>query len=187
MSHNRFEQIWWCLHFKNNELLQQSTNRFSKFNPYWTSSWKISDYSNQQLSLDEAMIPWSGRLRIQTYNPGKLIKYGLLVRMVTESTSGQILNLEIYAGEGKNYRKLFSHFWNLILIKITMSTKTTITIMWQLLKVSFQDKLEWTGVFLQKWKTNHSLWNVAKPHSGERVKFFFNPGEIGRASCRERV
>ena len=62
----------------------------------------------------------------------------------------------------KNYRKLFSHFWNLILIKITMSTKTTITIMWQLLKVSFQDKLEyveqseWTGVFLQKLKTNHS-------------------------------
>jgi len=63
--------------------------------------------------------------------------------MVTESISGCILNLENYAGEGKNYRKLFLHFWNLILIKITMSTKTTITIMWQLLKVSFQDKLEY--------------------------------------------
>jgi hypothetical protein len=36
----------------------------------------------------------------------KIIKYGLLVRMVTKSTSGYILNLEIYAGEGKNYRKL---------------------------------------------------------------------------------
>jgi len=47
------------------------------------------------------MIPWRGRLRIRTYNPGKLIKYGLLVCMVTESTSGYILNLEIYAGEGK--------------------------------------------------------------------------------------
>ena len=34
MSRNRFEQIWWCLHFNNNELLQQSTG-FSKFNPYW--------------------------------------------------------------------------------------------------------------------------------------------------------
>ena len=70
------------------------------------------------------MIPWRGRLLIQTYNPGKLIKNGLLVRMVTESNSGYVLNLEIYAGEGKNYRKLFSHFWNIILIKITMSTKT---------------------------------------------------------------
>jgi len=25
-------------------------------------------------------------------------------------------------------------------------------------------------------KKHHSLRNVAKPHSGERVKFFFNPG-----------
>ena len=56
----------------------------------------------------------------------------------------------------KNYRKLFSHFWNLILIKITMSTKTTITIMWQLLKLPFQDKCveqsEWTGVFSRNEK-----------------------------------
>ena len=33
MSHNRFEQIWWCLHFNNNELLQQSTNRLFKIQP----------------------------------------------------------------------------------------------------------------------------------------------------------
>jgi len=187
MSRNRFEQIWWCLHFNNNELLQQSTNRLFKIKPlldFFLEKFQTVHKPNQQLSLDEAMIPWRGRLRIRTYNPWKLIKYGLLVHMVTESTSGYILNLEIYAGEGKNYRKLFSHFWNLILIKITTSTKTTITIMWWLLKLSFQDKLEgveqseWTGVFLQKWKTNHSLWNVAKPHSGERVKFFFNPGGI---------
>ena len=30
MSHNKFELIWWCLHFNNNELLQQSTNRLFK-------------------------------------------------------------------------------------------------------------------------------------------------------------
>ena len=33
MSRNRFEQIWWCLHFNNNELLQQSTNRLFKIQP----------------------------------------------------------------------------------------------------------------------------------------------------------
>lgn len=47
------------------------------------------------------MIPWTGRLRIRTYNPGKLVKCGLLVYVVTESNSGYICNLEIYAGEGK--------------------------------------------------------------------------------------
>ena len=40
ISRNRFEQIWWCLHFNNNELLQQSTNRFSRFNRYWIFSLK---------------------------------------------------------------------------------------------------------------------------------------------------
>ena len=131
MSRNRFEQIWWCLHFNNNKHLQQSTNRLFKIQPlldFFLERFQTIHKPNQQLSLDEAMIPWRGRLRIRTYNLGKLITYGLLVCMVTENTSGYILNLEICAGEGKNHRKLFSHFWNLILIKITMSTKTTITI-----------------------------------------------------------
>jgi len=33
VSRNRFEQIWWCLHFNNNELLQQSTKRLFKIQP----------------------------------------------------------------------------------------------------------------------------------------------------------
>jgi hypothetical protein len=58
----------------------------------------------EQLSIDEAMNPWRGRLRIQTY-PGKLTKYGLLVHVVTESTSGYIGYLEIYSGEGKKLQE----------------------------------------------------------------------------------
>ena len=95
------------LHFNNNKLLQQSTNRLSKIQPlldFFLERFQTIHKPNQQLSFDEAMIPWS-RLRIQTYNPGKLIKYGLLVRMVTDSTSGYILNVEIYAGEGKKLQK----------------------------------------------------------------------------------
>ena len=38
-------------------------------------------------------------------NMGKLIKYGLLVHTVTESTSGYILKLEIYAGERKKLQE----------------------------------------------------------------------------------
>ena len=56
------------------------------------------------------MIPWRGRLRIQTDNRRKLIKYGLIVRVVTESTSGYILNLEFCAGEGKKLQEtLYTH------------------------------------------------------------------------------
>jgi len=62
---------------------------------------------NQQLSLDEAMVPWRGTFCIRTYNPGKLIKYGLLVRMVTESTSGYILNLEFMLVKEKKLQETF--------------------------------------------------------------------------------
>ncbi|PNF21950.1 hypothetical protein B7P43_G01790 [Cryptotermes secundus] len=37
---------------------------------------------------------------MRTYNPGKLTEYGLLVPVVSESTSGYIGNLEIYSGKG---------------------------------------------------------------------------------------
>jgi len=96
MSRNRFEQICWCLHFNNNELLQQSINRLFKIQPlldFFLERFQTIHKPNQQLSLHEAMIPWRGKLRIRTYNTGKLIKYGLLVRMVTEITSGYILSL----------------------------------------------------------------------------------------------
>jgi hypothetical protein len=54
---------------------------------------------------------------MRTYNPGNL------VRVVIESTSGYIGNLEIFSSEGKNYKKLLFSFW----IKITMYIKTIIT------------------------------------------------------------
>jgi hypothetical protein len=57
----------------------------------------------EQLSIDEAVIPW---LCMGTYKPGKLTKYGILVRVVTESTSGYIGNLEIYSGEGKKLQEI---------------------------------------------------------------------------------
>jgi hypothetical protein len=47
------------------------------------------------------MIPWRGHLRFRMYNPSKLVKYGILVRMVCEDTSGYIGYIEIYTAEGK--------------------------------------------------------------------------------------
>ena len=67
MRRNRVEQIWWCLHFNNNELLQQSTNRLFKIQPlldFFFERFQTIHKPNQQLSLDEAMIPWRGRLCI---------------------------------------------------------------------------------------------------------------------------
>ncbi|PNF26451.1 hypothetical protein B7P43_G16256, partial [Cryptotermes secundus] len=108
MSRKRFEQIWWCLHFNDNELQPQSTSRLFKIQPLLNSfiqKFQTVYKPNQQLSSDESVIPWRGRLRMRTYNPGKLTTYGLLFRVVTESTSGYIGNLEMYSGEGKKLQE----------------------------------------------------------------------------------
>ena len=58
MSRSRFEQIWWCLHFNNNELLQQSTNRLFKIQPlldFFLERFQTIYKPNQQLSLDEGV------------------------------------------------------------------------------------------------------------------------------------
>jgi len=53
------------------------------------------------MSLDEAMTPWRGHLKFRTYNPGKITKYGVLVRMVCEAVPGYICNMDVYSAEGK--------------------------------------------------------------------------------------
>jgi hypothetical protein len=108
MSCKRFEQIWWCLHFNDNELQPQSGNRLFKIQPlldFFFEKFQTVYKPTQQLSLDEAVIPWRGRLRIRTYNPAKLTKCGLLVRVATESTSCYIGNFKIYAAEGMRLKE----------------------------------------------------------------------------------
>jgi hypothetical protein len=104
MSCNRFVQIWYSPLFNTNELLKESTGRLFKIKQVLHSSVeKFQDVykPNQEISLDEAMVPWKGGLRILTYNPGKLVKYGLLVRIDSESTTSYTENLEINMVESK--------------------------------------------------------------------------------------
>ena len=87
-----------------------------------------------------------------------------------------------------NTGNFFWHFWILIVIKITL--KTTIIIMWQLLKLSFQDKLEYVEQL--EWMGEGSsygnekqmcLWNVVKRHAIEKVKFFLISGRRIVLTC----
>jgi hypothetical protein len=40
------------------------------------------------MTLDKGIIRWRGKLHFQTYNPAKIMKYGILVHMVCESDTG---------------------------------------------------------------------------------------------------
>lgn len=104
MSRDRFRQIWRAWHFNNNENVQDNSDRLCKVRPlldFFLPKFKEVYKPIQQLSLDEGIVPWRGRLFFRVYNAGKIIKYGILVRMVCESNTGYICNFEIYCSEGK--------------------------------------------------------------------------------------
>jgi hypothetical protein len=104
MSRNHFESIWQAWHFSDNSQQTQESGRLFKIWPvyeYFVKKFRSVYCPKQELSLDEAMIPWRGRLKFRTYIPGKITKYGLLVRMVCEAVSGYICNMEINSAEGK--------------------------------------------------------------------------------------
>ena len=103
MSRNRFRQIWTSWHFSNNQTIT-SSSKFEKIQPiltYLLDKFKSVYTSRKELSLDESIIPWRGKLSIKTYNPAKIIKYDLLYRVLCEARSGYISNMEIYTAKGK--------------------------------------------------------------------------------------
>ena len=104
MSKNHFESIWQAWHFGDNRQQIQDSGRLFKIWPiyvYFVQKFRSVYSPKQELSLDEAMIPLRGYLKFRTYNPKKITKYGVLVRVVCEAVWGYIQNMEIYSAEGK--------------------------------------------------------------------------------------
>jgi len=54
---------------------------------------------DRDISLDEGMLGWRGHLRFRLHNSGKITKYGILVQVVCESSTGYICNLQICNGK----------------------------------------------------------------------------------------
>ncbi|TEA30189.1 hypothetical protein DBR06_SOUSAS4810065, partial [Sousa chinensis] len=82
MTRRRFEQIMTFLHCNDNLEIPLPADRISKVKAlldYFLPKFQLIYILKQELSLDEAMIKWRGRLRFKTYNPGKLTKYGISV------------------------------------------------------------------------------------------------------------
>jgi hypothetical protein len=63
------------------------------------NNFKSNYIPEREISLDEGMLCWRGHLHFHVYNLGKITKYGILVRMVCESMSGYICNMQIYDGK----------------------------------------------------------------------------------------
>ena len=63
------------------------------------NNFKSNYIPNREISLDKGILGLQGLLRFRMYNPGKITKYGILVRVVYGSKSGYICNMQIYDGK----------------------------------------------------------------------------------------
>ena len=99
MSRNRFQLIQRYLHFSDNNAAGTNEDRLYKTRTILNivvNNFRTNYIPDREISLDEGMLVWRGRSRFHVYNPGKITKYGILVQMVCESSTGYICNLQIY-------------------------------------------------------------------------------------------
>jgi hypothetical protein len=130
MSRNRFQIIHRYLHLNDNTAIGTNEDGLqnSTIIRHCSQSFQIIYIPKREISLDEVMLSWWGRLRFRVYNPGKITKYGILVWMVCESMPGYICNMQIYDGkcrpltetvnlvlepyEGKGYHLYQDNYYN---------------------------------------------------------------------------
>jgi len=108
MSRDRFRQIWYSWHFSNNENDLNEKDRLKKIRPivtYFSQKFLKVYKPQRELSLDESIVRWRGRLSFKVYNASKINKYGILIRMVCEARTGYICNFRIYDGKGSRLQE----------------------------------------------------------------------------------
>lgn len=100
MSRDRFLLIMRCLHFAENVPEGNPVDRLHKINPllnFFNEKMAAIYYPQKELSLDESMILWKGRLIFRQYIKNKKHRYGVKLYMLTEP-GGIILKTRIYTG-----------------------------------------------------------------------------------------
>lgn len=103
MSRDRFLLIMRCLHFARNPRVgeKQPEDRLFKLRPlidYFNNKMAEVYYPGQNLSLDESMVLWRGRLSFRQYIKNKRHKYGVKLYVLTEP-DGTILKFAVYTGQ----------------------------------------------------------------------------------------
>lgn len=100
MSRNRFEAILSCLHVANNETAVL-TDRLAKLKPLidaLTNKFQNTVHPDEDVCIDESMIPFRGRVNIRQYIPSKRHRYGIkLFKLCLKG--GYTWNMKVYAGK----------------------------------------------------------------------------------------
>lgn len=111
MAKNRFEQLSCYLHFNDSSKEPaRGTRDYDRLFKVRT----VLDYvrakcsgnflPTKNISVDEGMVGFRGRLSFKQYMPAKPTKYGIKVWMAADSSNGYVLNFDVYLGKEPNQR-----------------------------------------------------------------------------------
>ena len=131
MSYNRFKSLNCFFHSHGNASDTDNQDRLFKIRPvidYLIRLFKSTYTPTQNLTIDEGMLAFKGRLSFKCYLPNKPIKYGIKLYILAESDTGYVSNFKIYSGAGnttsemvydlmkdyrnKNYHLYMDNFYN---------------------------------------------------------------------------
>ncbi|CAK1578001.1 unnamed protein product [Parnassius mnemosyne] len=97
MGRNRFLLIMRCMHFTSETESEDPLFKVRQVIDYFNIKMNGCYYPGKELSLDESMVLWRGRLSFKQYIKNKRHKYGIKLYMLTEP-DGLILKFRVYAG-----------------------------------------------------------------------------------------
>lgn len=104
MSRDRFLLILRCLHFSKPNTVQnpEPTNdrsfKIKLIVDYFNDKMKQIYYPDRELTIDEEMVLWRGRLAFRQYIKGKRHKYGIKIYSLNEP-EGLLLRFHVYTGK----------------------------------------------------------------------------------------
>ena len=101
MSRVRFEQIFRFLHLADN-LQDPGNDKLFKvrcFVDLVTNQFQANYTLHQAVTIDEAMIPFKGRLTFKQYMKNKPTKWGIKVFVLSDATNGYVYRTQIYTGK----------------------------------------------------------------------------------------
>ncbi|XP_049308060.1 piggyBac transposable element-derived protein 4-like isoform X1 [Bactrocera dorsalis] len=107
MHIERFMQISRCLRFDSHE--DRETRRLrDKLAPIrniwdkWSKNLKLMYNPNENVTVDEQLVPFRGRCCFRQYIPSKPAKYGIKIWALCDSKSNYAWNMDVYLGRARN-------------------------------------------------------------------------------------
>lgn len=111
MTKNRFEELSCYLHFSDSSREpgrgDRDYDRLFKVRTvldYVRNKCETNFLPSKNISVDEGMVGFRGRLSFRQYMPAKPTKYGIKVWMAADSSNGYVLNFDVYLGKDPNQR-----------------------------------------------------------------------------------